>query len=79
MPQIIEVIKNFAVAAEHEESLKETLESLTSSAEEDLGEASRAFSRRSPSSSKRTACSSYGPCWWRCARQMLGAKPYSAG
>lgn len=36
MPQIIEVMKNFAVAAEHEESLKEVLESLTSSAEEEL-------------------------------------------
>jgi len=37
MPQVIEVIKGFAVASEHEDSLKETLESLVSSAEEDGG------------------------------------------
>lgn len=35
MPQVIEVIKGFAVASEHEDSLKETLESLVSSAEEE--------------------------------------------
>ena len=35
MPQTIEVIKGFAMASEHEDCLKETLEALISSAEED--------------------------------------------